>query len=357
MKMFNSEELKRYSRHLLLSEIGEEGQRNLKAAKVLVVGAGGLGCPVLQYLAAAGVGTIGIVDYDVVEESNLQRQILYTSEDVGKPKAIVAKTKLAAQNPHIIIVSHPVQLSSENALEIFAAYDSVVDGSDNFATRYLVNDACVILGKVLVFASIFRFEGQVSVFNYKNGPTYRCLYPEPPADGEVPGCSETGVIGVLPGIAGTLQANEVIKIITGIGEPLNGKLLVFDALNMQFNIFNVKVNPSNLILKELKSVSVFCAAIKELSGEEIAEALKERSAVVIDVRSPEEHQQGNIGGKNIPLNELEHKLEQFSKDTSFVFYCASGTRSKKAVLLAEKKGYSSLAHLKNGIAGLTTGLS
>ncbi|MFL5753388.1 MAG: molybdopterin-synthase adenylyltransferase MoeB, partial [Bacteroidia bacterium] len=332
--MFNPEEIKRYSRHLLLPGIGEEGQRKLKSAKVLVIGAGGLGCPVLQYLAAAGVGTIGIVDFDVVEESNLQRQILYTAEDIGKPKAIIAKTKLAAQNPHIIIVSHPIHLSSENALETFAAYDIVVDGSDNFATRYLVNDACVILGKVLVFASIFKFEGQVSVFNYKDGPTYRCLYPEPPSEGEVPNCSETGVIGVLPGIAGTLQANEVIKIITGIGEPLSGKLLAFDALTMQFNMFTIKKDPANLTVKMLRSSPVFCAAIRELSQKEVKEILQECSAVVIDVRNSEEHWQGNIGGENIPLSELDGGLERFSKDTPLVFYCASGIRSRKAVMVA-----------------------
>src|ERR1035437_2494874 len=234
-----TEEKRRYARHIILPEIGLEGQQKLKQAKVLVVGAGGLGCPVLQYLTAAGVGTLGIIDFDTVDESNLQRQVLYSTEDIGKHKAAIAKEKLEKQNPDINLVSHVAHLTSANALEIISQYDIVVDGSDNFATRYLVNDACVILNKVLVFGSIFKFEGQVSVFNYKGGPTYRCLYPEAPAEGDVPNCAEIGVLGVLPGIVGTLQANEVIKIITGIGDILSGKLLTLDALTMQFNTFTI----------------------------------------------------------------------------------------------------------------------
>jgi molybdopterin/thiamine biosynthesis adenylyltransferase len=239
------EELIRYKRHILLPEIGLPGQEKLKQAKVLVVGAGGLGCPVLLYLTAAGVGTIGIMDDDRVDESNLQRQILYHPEDVGRFKAEVARARLANQNPHIKMNSHVSRLNSQNALSVFAFYDIIIDGSDNFPTRYLVNDACVILGKPLVFGSIFKFHGQVSVFNYKNGPTYRCLYPQPPATDEVPNCSEIGVLGVLPGIIGTLMTNEVLKMITETGEILSGKLVMIDTLTLDFNSFSFKLNPAN----------------------------------------------------------------------------------------------------------------
>ena len=227
-------ETTRYSRHLLLPEIGLAGQQKLKAARVLVVGCGGLGCPVLQYLAAAGVGTLGLLDFDTVDDSNLQRQVLYATADVGRPKAVVAAEKLAAQNPFIALQTHQVLLSKDNALALFADYDVVVDCSDNFATRYLVNDACVILGRPLVFGAIFKFEGQVSVFNYQNGPTYRCLYPEPPAPGDAPSCAELGVLGVLPGLLGTMQAAEALKIILELGEVLSGRLLLVDALSMRF---------------------------------------------------------------------------------------------------------------------------
>ena len=247
--MLSKAEIKRYARHLILPEIGEEGQLKLKQAKILVIGTGGLGCPVLHYLCAAGAGTIGIIDGDKVEESNLQRQILFSSCDVGKQKADVAKEKLSGQNPLIKITAYCQLLTANNALEVITEYDIVIDGSDNFATRYLVNDACVILNKILVFGSIFKFEGQVSVFNYQNGPTYRCLYPEPPSHGEIPNCAEAGVLGVLPGICGTLMANEVIKIITGTGKVLSGELLAFDALNMQFNFFKVVLNPENKKIK------------------------------------------------------------------------------------------------------------
>lgn len=351
--MFSTEEIKRYSRHLILSEIGEAGQRKLKSAKVLVVGAGGLGCPVLQYLAAAGVGTIGIVDFDVVEESNLQRQVLYTAEDAGKQKAIVAKTKLAAQNPHIVLHSHAVALDSGNALELFSAYDIIVDGSDNFATRYLVNDACVILKKPLVFASIFKFEGQVSVFNYNNGPTYRCLYPEPPAPGDVPNCSEIGVIGVLPGIAGTLQANEVIKLITGIGELLSGKLLSFDALSMQFNIFRVKAVAANQAISKLIDYEAFCRVVKEISAAELKQKLNASTDLqLVDVREPSEYNSKNIGGLLIPIGTLEQNLHRLDREKEIVVHCASGVRSRKAAELLMKSGFEKVYSLKNGLLDL-----
>src|ERR1035437_3341330 len=274
----NTEEIKRYARHLILPEIGIEGQEKLKQAKVLVVGAGGLGCPVLQYLAAAGVGTIGMVDDDVVDETNLQRQSLFSNEDIGRKKAEVAKEKLSKLNPHIILTSDPLHLTSANALEIISHYDLVIDGSDNFPTRYLVNDACVMLNKPLVFGSIFKFEGQVSVFNYKNGPTYRCLFPEPPVDS--PNCAEIGVLGVLPGIVGTIMANEALKIILCIGEVLSGKLFVLDALNFQTQVISFEKNPENLKIKSLIDYEELCASplshgrgvggeVKEISADEL----------------------------------------------------------------------------------------
>jgi molybdopterin/thiamine biosynthesis adenylyltransferase len=229
--MLNEQENKRYSRHLLLSDIGVSGQEKLKSGKVLVVGAGGLGCPVLQYLTAAGVGNIGVIDFDAVDLSNLQRQILYSTNDVGTNKALAAKNRLESLNPLIEITAYPYQLTNKNALELFAKYDLIVDGSDNFSTRYLVNDACILTGKTLVYGAIYKFEGQVTVFNYQDGPSYRCLFPEAPQQGSVPNCSEVGVLGVIPGIIGVYQANEALKIILGIGTVLSGKLLVIDALN------------------------------------------------------------------------------------------------------------------------------
>src|ERR1035437_5209301 len=254
--MLTKEEINRYSRHIIMPEIGIEGQEKLKQAKVLVVGAGGLGCPVLQYLTAAGVGIIGIVDDDIVDETNLQRQVLYNKEETGKQKADVAAKKLKLQNQNVHLISHILHLTSANALEIISHYDLVIDGSDNFPTRYLVNDACVMLNKPLVFGSIFKFEGQVSVFNYKNGPTYRCLFPEPPIDS--PNCAEIGVLGVLPGIIGTLMANEALKIILGIGEILSGKLFVLDALNFQTQIISFEKDPENLKISSLIDYDNFC---------------------------------------------------------------------------------------------------
>jgi molybdopterin/thiamine biosynthesis adenylyltransferase/rhodanese-related sulfurtransferase len=345
-----AEELKRYARHIILPEIGLEGQNKLKQAKVLIIGAGGLGCPVLQYLTAAGVGTIGIVDFDRIDESNLQRQVLYAAEDVGKYKAEVAKEKLSKQNQFVKLITHVIHLTSANALEIISQYNIIVDGSDNFATRYLVNDACVILNKILVFGSIFKFEGQVSVFNYQNGPTYRCLYPEPPVDGEVANCAEIGVVGVLPGIAGALQANEVIKVITGIGEILNGKLLIFDALTMQFDTFDITGNTTNKKIDKLIDYDFFCGTIKEISSVELKEKIKfKEDFQLIDVREQEEYQLKNIGGILIPLNTLEANLDKISLEKEVIVHCASGMRSKKAVNLLREKGFKKVFNLKNGL--------
>ncbi|MGZ3865731.1 MAG: molybdopterin-synthase adenylyltransferase MoeB [Bacteroidia bacterium] len=348
--MLNEKEIRRYARHLILPEIGESGQIKLKQAKVLVVGAGGLGCPVLQYLTAAGLGTIGIVDADRVDESNLQRQILLSTEDIGKYKAEVAKEKLAKQNPHIDLISYVSYLTSANVLELISQYDIVVDGSDNFATRYLVNDACVMLNKILVFGSIFKFDGQVSVFNYRNGPTYRCLYPEPPDAGEVPNCAETGVLGVLPGICGSLMANETIKIITGIGNVLSGKLLMFDSLTMQFNSVNIVAIPENKNIKALIDYEVFCGNAQEITVEQLKEKINaNENFQLIDVREQAEFNAKNIGATLIPLGELANNLHKISPEKEIIVHCASGARSKKAVALLKEKGFKKVYNLKNGL--------
>ena len=345
-----NEEKKRYARHLILPEIGESGQEKLKQAKVLVVGAGGLGCPVLQYLVAAGVGKIGIIDFDKVEISNLQRQILFSTEDIGKYKAEVAREKLAKQNPHINLISHILYLTPQNAIEIISDYDIVVDGSDNFATRYLVNDVCVILNKPLVFGSVFKFEGQFSVFNYREGPTYRCLYPEPPNEGEVPNCAEIGVMGVLPGIIGLMQANEVIKIIVGIGEVLSGKLLSFDALTMQFNSFDFLLNPNNRNIKKLIDYDLFCGTSNEITAEELKQKIKlKEDFQLIDVREQNEYQVKNIGGILIPLGQLTDNITKINSEQEIIVHCASGARSKKAVSLLKEKGFKRVYNLKNGL--------
>lgn len=349
-----SEELKRYNRHIILPEIGREGQEKLKKASVFVVGAGGLGCPVLLYLAAAGVGKIGIADFDVVDETNLQRQVLYTSEDLELPKALQAKKRLLLLNPFIQVEALQEKLHRGNILELFNSYDVIVDGSDNFATRYLVNDACVMLNKPLVFGSIFKFEGQVSVFNYQDGPTYRCLYPEPPKEGEVPNCSEIGVIGVLPGIVGTLQANEAIKVITGIGEVLKGKLLMFDAFSMSFNTIQFKLIPENKNIKELIDYDVFCGApnnsIEEITARELKQKLEKNEIFqLIDVREEEEFERFNIGGKLIPLSEVISRIKEISKDNEVVLICQSGKRSTKAVEILKKQGYLRVVNLKGGL--------
>ncbi|MCC2547356.1 molybdopterin-synthase adenylyltransferase MoeB [Hymenobacter sp. BT175] len=349
-------ELHRYSRHLLLPEIGLAGQQQLKAGRVLVVGCGGLGCPVLQYLAAAGVGTLGLLDFDTVDETNLQRQILYGTADVGRPKAVAAAEKLRAQNPYIDVQPLQMRLSATNALELFEAYDVVVDCSDNFATRYLVNDACVLLGKPLVFGAIFKFEGQVSVFNYRQGPTYRCLFPTPPAPGEAPGCSEIGVMGVLPGIVGTLQASEAIKLLTGAGEVLSGRLLLFDALLMRFQTLRFKVNPAHQQLPGLIDYPAFCGetptsdAVPEMDA---AELKRRRQApeplLLLDVREPHEHAARHIGGRLIPLAKLPDALETLDPTIPIVVHCASGRRSQQAARLLLDHGFRQVWFLRNGL--------
>jgi molybdopterin/thiamine biosynthesis adenylyltransferase/rhodanese-related sulfurtransferase len=351
----------RYSRHLLLPEIGLAGQQRMKAARVLVVGCGGLGCPVLQYLAAAGVGTLGLLDFDTVDDSNLQRQVLYATADVGRPKAVAAAEKLAAQNPFITLQTHQTLLSRDNVLPLFAGYDVVVDCSDNFATRYLVNDACVILGKPLVFGAIFKFEGQVSVFNYQNGPTYRCLYPEPPAPGDAPSCAEIGVLGVLPGLVGTLQATEALKIILELGEVLNGRLLLVDALGMRFQSIKFRAVAANQQLTELApDYAAFCGeaplqAAPQRAPEITADELKAwqqsgRPLQLLDVREPDEVARRSIGGQPIPLKQLGERLGELAADVPVVVHCAGGTRSQRAAQQLFADGFREVYSLKNGLA-------
>ena len=359
---FNKEELARYNRHIIIPDFGIENQKKLKAASVLVVGSGGLGSPLLLYLAAAGVGTIGIVDFDVVEDSNLHRQILFGVDEIGMPKVEAARKRLLNLNPHINIVIYNTQLNSTNALEIINQYDVVADGTDNFPTRYLVNDACVIAGKPNVYASIFQFEGQVSVFNYKDingntGPNYRDLYPTPPPMGLVPSCAEGGVLGVLPGIIGSLQANEVIKVITGIGEPLSGRIFVFDALSFDTRTFKIFRQQSTPEIKELIDYEQFCGVqtvqskIKEITVEEFATLLRSTENIqVIDVREPEEYAQLNINALLIPLNSVSSRANEISKHKRVIVHCKMGGRSANAIRELEAKfGYENLYNLKGGI--------
>lgn len=340
----------RYSRQIILPEVGVIGQAKLTNASVLVVGAGGLGCPVLLYLAAAGVGRIGIIDADKVDVTNLQRQVLYVTEDEGKSKAETAAKRLSALNPEINIDVYPVWLSKDNALEIFSKYDIVVDGSDNFATRYLVNDACVILKKPLVFGSIFKFEGQVSVFNYKGGPTYRCLFPEPPAAGEVPNCSEIGVIGVLPGIIGTLQANEVIKIILEKGDVMSGTLYMYDALSNDVQKLRVFKDPVASVVTELGTYEEVCETSPDIDKTTM-DAWKEKNVVfqLIDVREPHEYAQKNIGGELIPMHTVKDNLSRIREDIPVIVHCQMGGRSRKIVDFLYEKGFKNVYNLKGGL--------
>ncbi len=342
--------MNRYSRQIILPEVGIEGQQKLTNASVLVVGAGGLGCPVLLYLAAAGVGRIGIIDADKVDVTNLHRQVLYRTADEGKSKAEVAAERLMDLNPEVNIDSYPVWLSKENALEIFSLYDIIVDGSDNFATRYLVSDACVLLNKPLVFGSIFKFEGQVSVFNYKDGPTYRCLFPEPPAAGEVPNCSEIGVIGVLPGIIGTLQANEVIKIILEKGDVLSGVLYMYNALTNDVQKLKVFKDPVASIVTQLGEYEEVCETSPDIDKKTF-DAWKEKNVVfqLIDVREPHEYEQKNIGGELIPLNTVKDNLNRIREDIPVIVHCQMGGRSRKAVDFLYSKGFKNVYNLKGGI--------
>ncbi|MDO5981057.1 HesA/MoeB/ThiF family protein [Flavivirga spongiicola] len=329
--------MNRYSRHIILSEIGQEGQDKLSNAKVLVIGAGGLGCPILQYLTAAGIGHIGIVDFDVVEISNLQRQVLFGTSSLGENKAVAAKKRLEDLNDSISIIAYPKKLTHKNAIDLFNQYDIIVDGTDNFATRYLVNDASVITNKPLVFGAIYKFEGQVSVFNYNNGPSYRCLFPTPPEKGAVPNCSEIGVLGVLPGIIGTMQTNEVLKIILGLGQPLSGKLLCYNALNSQTITLNINRSSSEIEAILSKKDSFHTQNVEEICEIEIdtisiTEAINQTNIQIIDVR--ETHEIPKIESLDItyiPLGILESQLEKVDSEKKKAIFCQSGIRSKKAV--------------------------
>jgi adenylyltransferase/sulfurtransferase len=364
---FSKQELARYNRHIIIKEFGLDAQKKLKAAKVLVVGSGGLGSPALLYLAAAGIGTIGIVDFDVVDDSNLQRQVLFGVNEVGKPKAEAAKQRLQSLNPYINIEVHNVQLTSKNALEIIKQYDVVADGTDNFPTRYLVNDACVLLDKPNVYASIFQFEGQVSVFNYRNngelGPNYRDLYATPPPPGLVPSCAEGGVLGVLPGIIGSLQALEVIKVVTGVGDVLSGRLFIFDALTFESRTFNLKrnlnnpLNGSNPTIKELIDYDQFCGVktaeseIKEISAQEVYDwQVGGEDFQFIDVREPHEYDIVNLGAELMPLSSISKFADKIDRTKKVVVHCKTGGRSAKAIReLEEKFGFKNLYNLKGGI--------
>lgn len=322
-----------YSRQLQLAEIGLEGQKKLQEAKVLVVGAGGLGCPILQYLVGAGIGTIGIVDGDVVSLSNLHRQILYSITDVGKPKVSMAVMRLQQLNPLVHLEPYYMFLSTDNALQLFKQYDIIIDGSDNFSTRYLVNDAAVITGKPVVMGSVFKFEGQVTVYNYQNGPTYRCLYPESPEEGAVPNCSEIGVVGVLPGIIGCMQANEVLKLICGYGKPLSGSLWIFDAKNHEQYTLSYPKNKDMVITGLLDNYNLQCTEVYEI---ELQEAL-ENNYTLLDVRTLEEHMESHLTGLHIPLQEIEERYQELKSLHRVAVYCKSGKRSKKAVEILQEK--------------------
>lgn len=359
------EELQRYSRHLNLPNFGVAAQQELKNAKVLVVGTGGLGAPMLQYLTAAGIGTIGVVDFDEVDASNLQRQVLFTTADIGRSKVATAIERLSSQNPNTKFIPFETKLDSSNALEIIKDFDVVADGTDNFPTRYLVNDACVLSGKVNVYASIFQFEGQVSVFNYQfedgtTGPNYRDLFPSPPPPGMVPSCAEGGVLGVLPGIVGSLQASEVLKVITGMGDPLVGRLFLFDALHFTTRVLKVQKDEANPLtgtvptITELIDYEAFCGLtgledVDQITVSEL-QSKAEASYTLIDVREPYEYEAGNIGGVHIPLSKIEDHLEQIPRNGEVVIHCKSGGRSQKAVdLLKDKYGYSNLLNLQGGV--------
>ncbi len=371
---FSKEELERYSRHLIIPEFNIEGQKKLKNARVLVVGTGGLGAPVLLYLTAAGVGTIGIVDFDIVDTSNLQRQVLFTTKDVGRPKVDAAKERLEALNPFVKFEIFNTRLDSSNALDIISQFDVVADGTDNFPTRYLVNDACVLAGKVNVFASIFRFEGQASVFNFlypdgSRGPNYRDLFPTPPPPGLVPSCAEGGVIGVLPGILGSLQANEVIKVISGVGEPLAGRFFQFDAAEFKTRVFKITKDPDNPLTglnpsqTELIDYEFFCGLnfnhtemnIEEKNNQISVAELNEwiqsgKDFQLIDVREPYEYEIANISGLLIPKGEILQHLDEIDRDKDVVIHCRSGKRSQDVIdLLKQEAGLTNLYNLKGGI--------
>ena len=362
----SNDEILRYSRHLIMSEVGMAGQQKLKAARVLCVGAGGLGSPLALYLAAAGVGTMGLVDFDVVDYTNLQRQIIHTTDDVGRPKLDSAAEKLNAINPFVNVRRFETKLSSANALDIFREFDIVADGTDNFPTRYLVNDACVLSGKPNVYASIFRFEGQASVFAAEQGPCYRCLYPEPPPPGLVPSCAEGGVLGILPGLLGVIQATEVIKLILGSGDPLIGRLLLVDALGMTFRELRLRKNTdcpvcgANPTIRELIDYNEFCgirgeeapvtASVPEIQPIELKARLDAGDDIfILDVREPHEYQICNLGGHLIPLGDLPARMNELDSSREIVAHCRSGVRSAKAVTLLRQAGFGKVKNLAGGI--------
>jgi adenylyltransferase/sulfurtransferase len=362
----SNDEILRYSRHLIMPEVGMEGQLKIKAAKVLCIGAGGLGSPLALYLGAAGVGTIGVVDFDVVDYTNLQRQIIHTTADVGKKKLDSAAEKLKAINPFLNIKKFDTRLSSDNALELFKDFDIIADGTDNFPTRYLVNDACVLTGKPNVYASIFRFEGQASIFATKDGPCYRCLYPEPPPPGLVPSCAEGGVLGILPGLLGVIQATEVIKLILKAGDPLIGRLLLVDALGMKFRELKLRKNPecpacgTHPTIKELIDYNEFCGIrgeeveVEPTSGDIQVEELKRRldkgdDLFILDVREPHEYQICNIKGHLIPLGDLPKRISELDSSKEIVAHCRSGVRSAKAVDFLQQSGFKKVHNLAGGI--------
>jgi adenylyltransferase/sulfurtransferase len=358
-------QFERYRRHLSLPELGVEGQQRLLEGRVCLIGAGGLGCPVAQYLAAAGVGTLGIVDFDVVDASNLQRQVLYGTADVGRSKAEVARERIAAMNPDVRVELHPERLTAKNALEILGAYEVVVDGTDNFPTRYLSNDACVMLGRPNVHGSIFRFDGQATVFDARRGPCYRCLFPEPPPPGAVPSCAEGGVLGVLPGLVALVQATETVKLVAGIGEPLVGRLLQVDALRMEFREFRLRKDPAcpvcgeNPTIRELADTEAFCgaaapeAAIPELPAAELRAALdRGEDLLLLDVREPEEFATARIeGARLVPLGELEARLGELDawRERRVVVTCHLGMRSARAAQILRQHGFGRVENLAGGI--------
>jgi sulfur-carrier protein adenylyltransferase/sulfurtransferase len=366
------QEVRRYSRHLIIPDVGMAGQKRMKNAKILVVGAGGLGSPALMYLAAAGIGTLGIVDFDVVEESNLQRQVIHGQSDVGRSKAESARDSVTEINPLVDVVLHTERLDSSNAMEIFADYDLVVDGTDNFATRYLVNDACVLLGKPYVWGSIYRFDGQASVFWSEYGPCYRCLYPEPPPPGMVPSCAEGGVLGVLCASIGSIQVNEAIKVIAGIGEPIVGRLMIYDALEMTYRSVKVRKDPEcplcgkNPTITELIDYEAFCGTVSEAATEatlgstitatELA-AMQQRGDdfLLVDVREPAEWDIVRIPGATlIPKGDLPSRLADLPQNKPIVAYCKSGVRSAEALALLKNAGFADAKHVQGGVTAWTT---
>jgi sulfur-carrier protein adenylyltransferase/sulfurtransferase len=363
------DEVKRYSRHLIIPDVGMAGQKRLKNAKVLCVGAGGLGSPALLYLAAAGVGTLGVIDFDVVDESNLQRQIIHGQSDIGRPKALSARDSIKEINPYVNVIVHDEALTTDNVMELFSGYDLIVDGTDNFATRYMVNDACVLLGKPYVWGSIYRFDGQASVFWSEYGPCYRCLYPEPPPPGMVPSCAEGGVLGVLCGSIGSIQVTEAIKVLTGIGDPLVGRLMIYDALEMSYRTLNIKKDPDcpicgkNPTITELIDYDAFCGAVSADAQEAARDAtitaaeLKEmldsgEDIFLVDVREKNEYEIVSIpGAVLIPKDQFltGAALERLPQDSRIILHCKSGVRSAECLAIVKDAGFSDAAHVGGGI--------